>query len=70
MTISTLDESQRKAAKVVGFTYLFALPPAIFAEFFARGPLIVSSDAAPTGDERIGSFRNRPRRAGRTGPRR
>jgi len=26
-------ESQRKAATVVGLSYLFALPPAIFAEF-------------------------------------
>jgi hypothetical protein len=34
MTIDTIDESQRKAAKVVGFSYLFALPPAIFAEFY------------------------------------
>ena len=25
MTIATIDESQRKAARVVGFAYLFAL---------------------------------------------
>ena len=42
------NESQRKAARVVGLTYLGALAPAIFAEFYVRGQLIVSSDAAQT----------------------
>jgi Domain of unknown function (DUF4386) len=46
--IRTIDETQRKAARVVGFVYLFALVPAIFAEVFARGQLIVSDDAAET----------------------
>jgi hypothetical protein len=44
----TANESQRKAARVVGLTYLGALAPAIFAEFYVRGQLIVSSDAAQT----------------------
>ena len=48
MTIGTIDESQRKAARVVGFAYLFALPPAIFAEFYVRTQLIVSNNAAQT----------------------
>jgi hypothetical protein len=48
MTTGTIDESQRKAAKVVGFAYLFALAPAIFAEFYARGHLIVFDNAAQT----------------------
>jgi hypothetical protein len=48
MTIGTIDESQRKAARVVGFAYLFALPPAIFAEFYVRAQLIASGDAAQT----------------------
>lgn len=48
VAIGTIDESQRKAAKVVGFAYLFALPPAIFAEFYVRGQLIASDDAAQT----------------------
>lgn len=48
MTISTIDESQRKAARVVGFTYLFALVPAIFAEFYVPGQLIVYDNAAET----------------------
>ena len=42
------NESQRKAARVVGLTYLGALAPAIFAEFYVRGQLVVSSDAAQT----------------------
>jgi hypothetical protein len=33
---------------VVGLSYLLALPPAIFAEFFVRGRLIVSGDAVLT----------------------
>jgi hypothetical protein len=48
MTIGTIDESQRKAATVVGFSYLFALPPAIFAEFYVRTQLIVFDNAAQT----------------------
>ncbi|HMH32817.1 MAG TPA: DUF4386 domain-containing protein [Puia sp.] len=48
MKIRTIDDSQRKAAKVVGFAYLFALVPAIFAEFYARGHLIVFDNAAQT----------------------
>ena len=48
MTIGTIDESQRKAARVVGFAYLFALPPAIFAEFYVRAHLIAFGDAAQT----------------------
>src|SRR5437867_1188099 len=48
MTIGTIDESQRRAARVVGFSYLFALPPAIFAEFYVRAHLIAFGDAAQT----------------------
>ena len=43
-----IDESQRKAAAVVGFTYLFALVPAVFAEFYVRTQLIVFDNAAQT----------------------
>jgi hypothetical protein len=42
------NTSQRKAAKVVGFAYLFALLPAIFAEFYVSGQLIVYNNAAET----------------------
>src|SRR5436853_7842699 len=48
MTIGTMDDSQRKAAKVVGFSYLCALPPAVFAEFYVLGRLIVSNNAVDT----------------------
>jgi len=48
MTIGTIDKSQRKAAKVVGFSYLLALPPAIFAEFYVLGRLIVYNNAVDT----------------------
>ena len=48
MTISTLDESQRDAARVVGLTYLAALPPAVFAEFYVRARLIAFNDVAQT----------------------
>lgn len=48
MTIGTIDESQRAAAKFVGWSYLIALPPAIFAEFYVRAQLIASGDVALT----------------------
>ncbi|HYU54408.1 MAG TPA: DUF4386 domain-containing protein [Gemmatimonadaceae bacterium] len=48
MTIGTIDESQRKAATVVGLSYLFALPPAIFAEFYVRTRLIAFDNTAQT----------------------
>jgi Domain of unknown function (DUF4386) len=45
MAISVIDESQRRAANVVGFAYLCALVPAIFAEFYVRGQLVVDGAA-------------------------
>src|SRR5712692_3319615 len=48
MTISTIDESQRKAARVVGFSYLFAMVTAYFAEFFVHARLIVPDNAVET----------------------
>jgi Domain of unknown function (DUF4386) len=56
MTISTIDESQRKAARVVGFTYLFAMVTAIFG-FYVRGHLIVPGNAAETAHNIIASER-------------
>lgn len=48
MTTSAIDDSQRKAARIVGFTYLLALVFAVFAEFYAFDQLIVSDNAAET----------------------
>lgn len=48
MAIGAINESQSKSAKVVGFTYVLALFPAIFAEFYVRGQLIVFDNAAQT----------------------
>src|SRR5437660_11058406 len=48
MTITTVDESQRKAAKVAGFTYLFTLPFVVFANFAIHDRLIVPGNAAET----------------------
>ncbi|MBI1748875.1 MAG: DUF4386 domain-containing protein [Acidobacteria bacterium] len=48
MTISTIEESQRKAARVVGFAYLFAMVIAVFAESYVGGQLIVFDNAAET----------------------
>jgi len=42
------DDSQRKAAKIVGIAYLAALPPAVFAEFFVRNRLVDAGSAAQT----------------------
>jgi uncharacterized protein DUF4386 len=43
-----IDNTQRKAARAVGFSYLFALVTGVFAEFYARGTLLVHDDAAQT----------------------
>jgi hypothetical protein len=48
MAADTIDESQRKAARVVGLAYLLALVPAIFAEFYVLGRLVDYNDAAGT----------------------
>jgi hypothetical protein len=48
MTISMPDDTQRTAARVVGATYLIALVPAVFAEFYVRGQLVVAGNAAQT----------------------
>jgi len=48
MAISTIDESQPKAARVAGFMYLFLGVSAYFAESYARSNVIVYGDAAKT----------------------
>jgi hypothetical protein len=48
MTIGTVDDTQRTAARVVGAAYIAALIPAVFAEFYVRGQLLVSGNAAQT----------------------
>lgn len=48
MTNRIIDTSQRKAARVVGFSYLFAMATGVFAEFYVRGTLIVADNAAET----------------------
>jgi len=51
-----IDNSQRVAAKVVGFLYLFTNATAIFA-FSVRGKLIVARHAAQTATNIVGSER-------------
>ena len=48
MTISTIDESRRKAAKVAGFTGLFTMAIVVFANFGIHERLIVAGNAAAT----------------------
>lgn len=43
-----IDETQRKAARLVGAAYLCALVPAVFAEFYVLGQLAGSANAAQT----------------------
>ncbi len=43
-----VDDSQRRAAKLVGFAYLFAMAASMFAEGYVRGTLIVGGDAVST----------------------
>ena len=48
MAASLVEESQRKAARVVGLAYLVALPFAVFPEFIVRGRLVDLGNAALT----------------------
>jgi hypothetical protein len=48
MTISTIDDSQRKVARVAGFTYLFGLAAVIVANFGVHDRLIVAGNVAQT----------------------
>jgi hypothetical protein len=48
MTISNIDNSQRTAAKVAGFTGLFAMAIVVFANYVLLNPLLVRSNAAET----------------------
>ena len=56
MTTSAIDNSQRTAARVVGFLYLFTNATAIFA-FSVRGKLIAARDAAQTATNILASER-------------
>ena len=48
MTTSTIDNSQRTAAKVAGFSGLFAMAIVVFANYALLNPLIVPGNAAET----------------------
>jgi hypothetical protein len=48
MTISTIDESQRRAAKVAGFTCLLTMAIVVFANFGIHERLIVAGNPAET----------------------
>lgn len=48
MTASSIDESQRNAARVAGFTFLFGMAIAIFSEFYLSSGLIFPGNAAET----------------------
>lgn len=46
--IRSIDESQRKAARVAGFTFLITLPFVVFANFAIHDRLIVAGNLAET----------------------
>lgn len=48
MTSRTIEPDQHSAAKIAGFLYLFLMVTGMFAEFYARGSLIVPADAVQT----------------------
>jgi hypothetical protein len=48
MTTSTIDQSQRTAAKVAGFSCLFSMVIVVFANYALYNPLIVPGNAAET----------------------
>jgi Domain of unknown function (DUF4386) len=48
MTTTSIDDSQRKAARVAGFAYLFSLAIEVIHEFFISPHLNVAGNAAET----------------------
>jgi hypothetical protein len=46
--MNTIEPEQQTAAKVVGWIYLIAMATSMFAELYARSPLIVRGDAVQT----------------------
>jgi hypothetical protein len=48
MTITSIDESQRTAARVAGFAYLFSLAIEVVSEFRIKPQLIVAGNPAET----------------------
>jgi uncharacterized protein DUF4386 len=48
MTLRTIEPSQRKAARVVGFTYLFTWATVVFAFYGIYAHLVVTGNAAET----------------------
>jgi lysylphosphatidylglycerol synthetase-like protein (DUF2156 family) len=48
MTTSTIDNSQRTAAKVAGFSLLFSMVVVVFANYGLLNPLLVRGNAAET----------------------
>ena len=46
--MSTIDESQRKAARVAGFTYLFTFAIVVFSNFAIHDRLNVAGNATAT----------------------
>ena len=46
MTTLAIDDSQRKAARVVGLAYLLAIPPALFAGIYVASQIVAHKNAA------------------------
>jgi len=57
MTHLTIEPEQRTAAKIAGSIYLIAMATSMFAELYARGPLIVRGDAVQTAINIVASER-------------
>jgi Domain of unknown function (DUF4386) len=46
MAVAVIDDSQRRAARVVGASYLLAIPPALFSGIYVASQLVVNKNAA------------------------
>jgi hypothetical protein len=57
MTINTVGDEQRKAARVAGFAYLLSFATVVFAQFGFRPHLFVAGNAAETARSIIASER-------------
>ena len=53
MTISTIDKSQRTAAKVAGWSGLLTFAIVVFGNYVLLNPLVVSVNAAATAQNMV-----------------
>lgn len=55
MSVHVIEPAQHRAARIIGLLYLILMATGVFAEFYARGTLIVPDDPARTATSIVAS---------------